>query len=1066
MSTNVTVYSVRNLNYRTTKFNFLIRKDFTMKKLCKIAVLLSTLLLIVCSVAFTVSADGEAALSITPTATTADGIRNNAHIKAGSLSTSGLSSASFYDADCAYTPYTVTRADGSDYVELVSNSTINTEKHFQFTPFAKEMLTYDSTKNQYGVFDFDIATESDLCDLAFVSNIRKGQSTSSNTYVSNAVNQYFNAMFTADRDKFMHVTVVQDLTNKMQYLFINNKFVNKVLMIDDASYTAWQNGEVMLLPSFKLQMHYTYTSILPPFEQNQSIFVDNLQYNYFAYNTSGDTLAGLLTSGLDSWSGRVFNESYDLPEIPDAIEIDGVRYKNVYDASAKLTEKEDRFKEVTFLRTTKVPLTVGCLARVYVNGNTFNLAPGFDKIQVSDGVYEVDNSTRNVTVMMNGAELFTRTVPRGAPLSALFGEENLSKSVVFGNGKLYKNVTWSGVDWNAGVADDMTISGSGLQVTGYIAHNGTSVVSTASLGAAISNSSVKYIILGSDVNLTSASIAINGTKRVYLNDHKITQEDGSNHCFNSNNTTDAAFFGPGTINNLVTTTSYGLLFTSQTYTSSVVEFNDLTINVAQHVAVTRGGTLRLNNCECNVFSAFNSTAFNIGERATAPITVDIIGTYVNFTHYATSVLPVFKQVASSTDIAHTVNITNSTIISQTSLFDISAANNLQVNVSDSTLVAQYLVSDANASSSTHGKINFINSVNVNNGLLNISKANTSGLKLVKSNNHLAPVCYSNSYATYTWWCDNSTELWAAGSTPVRNDLFIPTEKVEAGKTYTSGMTYEKAPFSLKGNLTLGSDIAFNLYTTNGKVDYVTVGGRKILGVKKSIDGVVYDTFTVKLSPAEATSPFDVFFTLNDGNTVGRTISVVDYAKAVLANDPSSALEQIILATLNYIASSATYFGINADLSEISEILSVHTMETHVIPTSVTNANNGNVSNYFTGVQLDLSDTLKMRFNVKSGANITSLSIQVNGRDREYERFTSYVEIDLRAYELSDVITITVNGIVRDYSLAEYLIGANTLASGSTSYGRQCAELFKSTKGNLANALYNYSIAARTYSPIL
>lgn len=1054
------------MNYKTTKnISFLNRKDITMKKLCKFALLLLSVLLMIGVLAFTVTADEAATVNYTPTATAANGVQSYPHVKTGNYGTSGLNNASMHDLDFGYTAYTMTRADGTNYLELVSQNTMNTEKHFQFVPFAKELYTYDASKNQYGVFDFDIATETDLTYLSFVSNIRKGQSTSDHTYTGGAVNLYFNSLFTAEREKFMHVTVIQDLTGMMQYIFINNIPVHQTKMIDDDSHALWKNGEIKLLPSFKLQMHKTYTHI-PPLTENQTVLIDNLQYNYFAYGTSSDALSALLNSGIDSWQERIYNESYVMPEIPDIVEIDGVRYKNIYDANDILMDGGKENKEVKILRSSCVPLSVGCNATVYSNGNAFDLAAEYGMAQIEENVYKVDNSARVVTVKINGVEVCKKNAFYGTVLGTLFGDETLGKTVIFGNGKAYRDVTWNGVDWDAPISGDTEIVGTGTEVTTYIAHNGASVISTSSLSAALSNSSATYIILGGDIKLTSAAIIINGTKNIYINDRVLTQDDGTNHSFTTNNSTNAVFYGPGTINNLNTSSTYSLIATMQNNTSSVVEFNDLTINTSHYLSVIRDGKLRFNNCECNVFSAHGAKVFAIGEKSTGGVTVDLVGTSLNFTHSSNDQVEAFRQIAIDTDLNHTLNIIDSVVIAQTTLFHMASSNNMTVNVSNSSLVAKYLVSNDNASSATHGAINFINNVYVNSALQNLGKANLSGLTTVKSNNHLAPICYSNDYATVTWWNDNTVELWASGSTPVKQGSFVPVSTVEPGTSYTFGNPYKKAPFSLKGNLTLGSEISFNLYVTRGKVNYVTANKQTIYPVQKSIDGTVYDTFSVKLSPKEAVSAFDVFFTLKDGNTVARTISVLEYAKLALANYDSVTTRDLIVATLGYIKAGASYFGVNTDLTQISNLITAYSQTTYDIPTSVTNTNNGDISAYFTGVQLDLADTLKMRFNIASGASITSLIIQINGRDKEYQLFGSYVEIDLRAYEMAEVITITVNGVKRDYSLAEYLIGAKTLASGTTSYGKQCTELFKDTKGNLASAIYSYALAARSYMPML
>ena len=1041
------------------------RKDITMKTICRLAVLALTVALLLGALAFYSGAEGAATISDTPTATTIDGIHSYAHALTGNYATSGLNNGALYDLDFGYTGYTVTRADGSNYIELVSNAEQNADKHFQFTPYANELVSYDSSKHQYGVFDFDIATETDLTYLSIVSNMRKGSSTSDHTYTDGAVNIYFNSLFTAKRDRFMHVTVIEDITAKMQYIYIDNVMVHSTNMMDNDSYTAWTNGEVKLWPSFKLQMHQSYTHI-PPLTENQTILIDNLQYHYFSYSTSGDALAPLLSTGIGSWSDRVYNDSYKMPIIPDVAIIDGKSYNNIYDANAKLSDESPKAKEVTLLRTTKVPIVVGCNATVTSNGHPFELGQGYGQDEISSGVYQVDNAKKIVTVKINGNEVCTKEIARGTALGSIFGDETMGKTVIFGNGRLYKNVSWNDVDWETNVTKNVEISGTGTEVTTYVAHNGTSIISTASFSAALTDKTAPYVILGSDYTLTAANVAIKCKKNIYLNDHTLTQEKGSNHSFTGNNLSRITFNGPGVINSMSPENTYGLVFAQMGYSSSVYEFNNLTINSAYHLAVMRDGTVRFNNCECNVFSALNSNVFMMGEGSMNTVTVELNETTINFTHDGDKNIPVFRQYEEDSTLTHKINVNNSTIVAESVIFDLAAANNMAVNVSNSSLIAESLVPTDKASTAEYGQINFLNSVNVNNSMQNLGKVDTSALTRVKSNNHLAPVCYSDNYATVTWWTDNSVEYWADGSTPVKDGAFIPVHKVTGGQSYTFDNPYKKAPFSLKGNLTLTSEISFNLYVTEGTVDCVRANGKTVYATQKVINSVTYDTFTVKLTPSEAASAFDVFFTLKDGNTVARTISVAAYADAAIRATDNAAARNIVVATLEYIKASALYFGINADFTDINAVIDAAPIIKPEIPTDVTNVNTGDISSYFTGAQLDLSDTLKMRFNIKSGANITSLSVQVNSREVDYTVYASYVELNLRAYELSDLITINVNGIKKDYSLVEYLISAKSLSSGTTVSAKQCAELFKDVKGNLASAIYNYSIAARAYKPVL
>ena len=1051
-----------------------MRKQHRLVLLLLVAILLSCVFLFVSSAseAATVS-DGDTFIP------TASFDASNVHFSRFRYGTGKhLTAAGLNSIGNDYSANIVTPSDGSTpYLQLISQSDEDgkVDNHVQFTWKANDAanpndtngrIFYDANTPTYVVYQMDIATEGELTHFNYVTRL----STMVNGSDSDIGGTYNLSMFGEgnyidfEAGQFHRYVVVHDFAGNKVYHFLDDKLVTSTDLMNAETYNNFKSGAYPngLHSGLKIQSHSSYPNT--PLIEGESFLLANAQaVVYRGASAAGDLPAALSAKDITKWTGAD-KATYSLPTLPAIAEIDGVRYSSIDQINALLDDESDTVQDITLLRRCDgAKLVIGCNAELDPNGYTsFSTVVGYAAIPNGDGTYSVRATTHkfNVKIKVNGLEVCTKQVTYGAALSTAFDESSLGRTVVFGNGMVFKNVSWSGVSFSDAVMSDCEISGTGTEVTTFLVHNGSSIVS-ATIQNALSNDATYYVILAADQTLT-ASATLRGTKHIYLNTRSITQTVSNDHAFTGSTSTNISIYGPGAINDPNATNTHAFFFNGQGNTNAYLRLYDLTVNTTHYLCQLRAGNAVVSNCDINAYGTYATNLFSIGEKSQAPAHLDVIDSRINHTHYAEKG-SLIKQIYIETDQHHVVNITGSTIVSQYAMFDLSQTANFTVNVSDSVLVSPYLTYASGGT--TKGAINFINNVYVNKTMQKVNEATINGLVVAKSNNHLAPICYTSSYATVTWG-NNSEEMWVDGSVPVRDGMLVVVERVKAGESYTFTGSYDTAPFALKANLTLGTSITFNLYTTKGAVETVEVNGRKYTPTDKTISGVVFDAFNVPLNPGEAASAFDVIFTLSDGSVTGRTLSVAAYAEALYGTNPNTVTKDLVSATLNYIKASSTYFGVAADLSDINRLLAAYPATSATIPTAEKSSTA--LDSYISGVQLDVLSSLKFRFTLVSGASVSDVKFTVNGKEIDYKRSASYLEIELAAYEMADTITITISGKSVTYNLAAYFTSAKNLATSSlsTALGRRCYALFDESRGNLAGAMYAYSLAARAYRPVL
>ncbi len=1058
-----------------------------MKKQRKILLLLSTVFLLFGTSLFSVYADEAAAASeddiFTPSVVFS--AENASSLPSDSNAALGVSSADRLDNDIVANNalyvaggmnwlsfYTATDASSANtYILARANkdyATTGGNNYLQVGTASTEFCI-GTDASAYYVVDIDIGTLTELIpDIDIQCMNRQTESGGGFPFSSQVkLGQYLES-----NEEWSHFTIVGDIKNDTLYAFVNGDLVYSggKSWGTNGTGASGSNGQSYLFHTgFRLQFRTGATTAAV--SEGNTVLIDDPFVRFYSSASEADNLITAIESGdLTGWS--LYCSGRGGEKLPAAATVNGTDYSNENNFLSLLSSGAASGSEIEIRRDMFTDFTVNFPCTLTTNGyENYDFAVGYMEELISGSTYSVKYTEEKhpITLTINGVEVTTRGVLHGATLDTCMenSDETLDDTIVYGNGKVYTGVTWDdSIDWTTKIRGEYEITGTGTEVEGYVVHNGTSIVTSSygTMAAALTAVSELYIILASDQEL-SAAITTNGTKHLYLNDNSITQNSGENHSIVISSTSKLYIQGPGTVNEPNATSTYSFIFSGQANASAYIELSDITVNTTHHFLQLRAGSAVVKNCTVNAFAAKASEMITVGERSTAAVNLDIIDSRLSFTH-KTANAAVLKQIVNETDQAHVVNIKGSTITSQLALFDLSSSDNFTVNVTDSVMVAKALTTVISSSNTqTLGTINFIDNVYVNESLQNLDEATIDGLTLVNSNNHLAPLCYSKSYATVTW-ADNSTEYWADGSTPVRDGSFPIVSEVAAGESYDFSSRYETAPFSLKANLTLDSEISFNLYTTKDAVSCVTVNGEKMTATDKSIGGTVYDCFTVRMTPAEAVSAFDVIFTLADGNSVARTLSVADYAALLCGSDVSLVTRELVSATLNYIKSSAMYFGINADFTEINSLLASYPVNEFEIPSA--EKGSSELDGYIDSVQLDVQGSLKLRFNALDGASLTGIKFTVNGREIEYTEARTYCEVSLRAYEMADTITVSIGDAGCTYSLAVYFTSAKALADSSTTAAPalSCAALFDDNRGDLATAMYSYAIAARAYSPVI
>lgn len=959
------------------------------------------------------------------------------------------------------------------------------------------------TATSYFVFNMDVATETDFMDKFGITIVQRssfnvGTNGTDFNKVGDSTAVEFDD-FIDPSDEWAHLTIIGDIADNKQYVFINGELAGELTLAGAENYDLQGHIDAgnFICDGVRVNMPSNVAVNL-----YDTALIDNLSLVYYNDNTAaGDVEAAISAGTLADYANAVTGRSGEA--LPSLVTVNGVEHGNYYKAAESLVS--DRRINASLDRQSVATQYLGdfiinALGTVKTNGFSYGLATGLTGT-IDDGILTItiDEVTGHVQVVINGTVIYENDLISGTDVQAIldsFG--SYGTKVVVGNGNIFLNVTW---DNAPGVVNgDTTYTGTGTLFTEHPAYiyytaNGNQVdpnayaYDAAGMKGWLGNGNDFCLILNQNVEVASgASIGAGSalhTKNVFLNGYSMSFT-GANHAMTTGGVNTINFYGPGEINDMNQNYTQSFIFGHYNWTGKAT-FNNLTLNLSQRFAQIRDGGIEVNDCEIYCTSSYDTEFIMIGEdylsggiqNTTYPITVAINDSYVSFTTAHARVVaaqPFIRHkvinAEHGSDPVHNVNISGSTIVTEGTIYEVTnnvSGDNTLPAIQNSTIIA--------ASVSPNGKVQFVNDVKFNSNMENLSNAIIpEGVELVNTNGHMADAMYTDYYATVVW-PDGTTELWADGSAPKNSSYPLAMVDTVIGYgEYRFADAYGAVPFALNGNLTLGSSISFNIYVDFDSVSYITVNGKKIYGENRKVAGEVMTCFTVELTPAEAAYAFDVIFAVSDGNTVVRTMSVADYAAKVFAAFADDAkTKKMMSATLEYILSANQYFGYKADVSAVSALLTTYPATAETNPTA-SSADTSAISAYITGAQLNTLSTLKFRFNLADGVDASAITVTVNGAEKTVENYGNYIEVALRAYEMADMMTITVNGKTGTYDLAKYIVAVteNALAEGVAPTAQVTpASVILNTKfmsetlkgyttGNLLNAIYSYAIAASEY----
>ncbi len=267
------------------------------------------------------------------------------------------------------------------------------------------------------------------------------------------------------------------------------------------------------------------------------------------------------------------------------------------------------------------------------------------------------------------------------------------------------------------------------------------------------------------------------------------------------------------------------------------------------------------------------------------------------------------------------------------------------------------------------------------------------------------------------------------------------------------------------NLTLYTDIQFNLYlsyeTAYEYFTAVTVNGTTINRgdletVTDSEGNIIYYVvpYTVAAHAADELIEFK-FTPVNKGNAVyniTKTVSVPEYIELVYGDAKHADAYALMSDLVDYAEASIKYFGdIEAD-NDFTALKSNDNYEananTEIVGSEV---NYENVKGYLKGAYLNVENSKTKFVFVAGTADKVTLSYKsATGEDIAvtYESCNAddLLELELRAYDLNAVITITVNDtITGTYDLAAYAASEDAADAA-----------------DILLEMYNYAVSAKAY----
>ena len=285
------------------------------------------------------------------------------------------------------------------------------------------------------------------------------------------------------------------------------------------------------------------------------------------------------------------------------------------------------------------------------------------------------------------------------------------------------------------------------------------------------------------------------------------------------------------------------------------------------------------------------------------------------------------------------------------------------------------------------------------------------------------------------------------------------------------------PVFLKWNMTLYTDFNINFFLDKTGINYVKVNGVDYPVADMETVGNNYIFSLTSLDACHVAEAFEIEIGYGDGYTVSYTLSIVDYATAILGATYSDNTKQLIAAAMNYIYSAYGYAASEGlDVPTVPAALSsLMTSDLYLAyaPKGDVNLGEGvdmgGIALAFASAQLELAARIRVRFNLNPAYTGTvtiggeSFAVE-NGINKSLG--ANYILVECDAFSLYDAV-IRVEGVDKDgatlvgaYSLATYInavkdgvsTDAKALLDGIAAYAAAAHE-YKAEIDILDNFIY-------------
>ncbi len=601
------------------------------------------------------------------------------------------------------------------------------------------------------------------------------------------------------------------------------------------------------------------------------------------------------------------------------------------------------------------------------------------------------------------------------------------------------------------------------------------------------------LVLNQDLTLPSSQvIGCNGEKNIYLNGHTIKSTSSSHGIIPTGNGNITIWGGGGVLDLSSVINAQAAFYTNTGYCGTVAVKN-ATVNSSAAICEIRDGNISFEGCNINSYmmTSNNCGFFNLGidwlrsetdhVHSTAPMSLTLKDCNIS-ARFNTSLYDKYNEASYNNELKHhplirhqivtangqsapdtNVFIENCNILSKGYLLNAYETAGSVQNAYDYSKLKIYVVNSSvhakgiSSNSFKSGTLVFYDDVRTNiTDTAGVSFVNK--LTVAKTDNDMMPYLYtSHDYATVIWSDGKTTETWAAGSVPTNATFkfdsigdIAAAGGLKKGETVELTKTMSSAPFSFLSNLSLGDYIGFNIYIpTSSAVSAVYINSKLIEECEiLQIDGRDGDfaAYTARFDPKNTVRDFNIVIVLQDGKVMSRTSSITDHIKTL--NDKMSTYgaekqarnKHLIYTAMVYIQQSVMYSGYSPDMSEF--MVEFGRISGVTLPTISGTESENKPSTHIESAQINLQDSAKFRFNLKKDGEgyyaADKFSFSFEGSEEGYDVTVapdgSWIELSIRAYEMSRVITISYDGTeIGTYSLYDYYQTLGKMINGDDGY---------------------------------